>query len=67
MVRVGATVSRIAQLLVVDCIAIATARRSWEISRAALTDASAAIERQINYKDLLYEGPVASATKLLGG
>ena len=67
VVRVGATVSRIAQLLVVDCIAIATARRSWEISRAALTDASAAIERQINYKDWLYEGPVASATKLLGG
>ncbi|MFZ9841069.1 MAG: MurR/RpiR family transcriptional regulator, partial [Candidatus Nanopelagicales bacterium] len=67
VVRVGATVSRIAQLLIVDCIAIAAARRSWEISRAALTDASAAIERQINYKDWLYEGSIASATDSLGG
>jgi len=67
VVRVGATVSRIAQLLIVDCIAIATARRSWEISRAALSDASAAIERQINYKDWLYEGSIASTTESLGG
>ncbi len=67
VLRVGATVSRIAQLLIVDCIAIAAARRSWEISRAALTDASAAIERQINYKDWLYEGSIASATDSLGG
>jgi DNA-binding MurR/RpiR family transcriptional regulator len=55
IVRIGATVSRIAQLYVVDCIAVAWAQRTWELSRGALTDAVAAVERQVTHKDWLYQ------------
>lgn len=58
IVRVGATVSRLAQLYVVDCIAVALAQRTWEISRGAVTDAVAAVERQVTHKDWLYQESV---------
>jgi DNA-binding MurR/RpiR family transcriptional regulator len=57
IVRIGATVSRIAQLYVVDCIAVAWAQRTWELSRGALTDAVEAVGRQATPKDWLYEEP----------
>jgi DNA-binding MurR/RpiR family transcriptional regulator len=59
IVRVGATVSRIAQLYIVDCIAVALAQRTWEISRSALTDAVAAVERQASHKNWLYQESIA--------
>lgn len=66
IVRVGATVSRIAQLYVVDCIAVAFALRTWEISRDALTDAVAAVERQVTHKDWLYQESMSEQKTSVG-
>lgn len=55
LVRIGATVSRIAQLYIVDCVAVAWAQRTWEISQAVLSDAVAAVERQATQKDWFYQ------------
>ncbi|MEU3793967.1 MurR/RpiR family transcriptional regulator [Streptomyces fructofermentans] len=44
--RSGATVSRIAQLALVDCLFVAVAQRSYEASAAALHETYAAVQRR---------------------
>lgn len=66
IVRIGATVSRIAQLYVVDCITVAWAQRTWEISRGVLTDAVAAVERQVTHKDWLYQESITQQKTSVG-
>lgn len=55
LLRVGTTVSRLAQLYVVDCIALALVHNTWETSKEALSEAQEAVGRHITYRNWLYQ------------
>lgn len=52
-IRIGATVSRVAQLFIVDCLTLAWAQRSWTSAKSASEAASDAVMRSNNTGPLL--------------
>jgi DNA-binding MurR/RpiR family transcriptional regulator len=52
-IRIGATVSRVAQLFMVDCLTLAWAQRSWTSSKSASEAASDAVMRSNNLAPLM--------------
>jgi DNA-binding MurR/RpiR family transcriptional regulator len=52
-IRIGATVSRVAQLFIVDCLTLAWAQRSWVSAKSASEAASDAVMRSNKSGQLL--------------